>query len=149
MSPSNHQNNLLFDSGTPGKVPPNELPFKLFTRPTSYATTALGYSRICLVLDCLLAPNFACNLFKFAISNETATVVRLFGVRGIALGELLVTAEDRKELRRLLHANVACDVIDVFSLAAAIIFGNMEWLPGGMLIGGGVVCAGVGLLGLK
>ena len=121
-----------------------------------FAATALGYSRIVLGAGSLLAPHFTCGVFKFVITNETATVVRLFGVRGVALGQLLITAGDksrvdggRRELRRLLRANVGCDMIDVCSLVFALTSGHMDRLPGTMLAIGAAVCVAAGLLGLE
>jgi hypothetical protein len=70
-------------------------------------------------------------------------------VQGIALGELFVTAENRKELRKLLRANVACDVIDVVSLGVAVACGDMERLRGALHMVGAVVCAALGFVGLK
>lgn len=132
------------------KVTDHQLP----SRP--FASTVLGYARIILGAGSLLAPYFTCGVFKFDITNETATVVRLFGVRGVAFGQLLITTGDkslvdggRRELRRLLRANVGCDMIDVCSLVFAIINGHMDRLPGTMLAIGAAVCVAVGILGLK
>jgi hypothetical protein len=129
---------------------------KPLTATAFYAIKAFGYTRIALGVASLLAPRFTCGLFAFHISDETATVVRMFGVRGVALGELLVTADDktsldeaRRELRRLLQANVGCDMADICSIAFAVVNGHMASLPAALLAGGAAGCVGMGLLGLK
>ncbi|CAH0054987.1 unnamed protein product [Clonostachys solani] len=118
------------------------------------AIQALGYARIGLGAASLLAPRLICGLFRFFISNETATVVRMFGVRGVALGHLLLNADDktlsgRAELKRMLWANFGCDMADICSIAFAVASGHMGRLPGTFLAGGAAVCVALALLGVK
>lgn len=138
------------------KPPDNEPPYRSVTPVAHYALHALGYARIGLGAASLLFPHFTCGLFKFAICNETATVVRLFAVRGIALGELLITADNKtpldggkRELSRTLWANVGCDMVDICSLGFAVVSGHIDRLPGALLSGGAAVCVALGLLGLN
>ena len=121
-----------------------------------YAIKAFSLSRIILGAASVLNPPFTCGLFRFLISNETALVVRLFGVRGVALGGLLITAGDnphlgegRRELRRLLWANVSCDIIDICTLLFAVVTGQMDQLPATFLVGGAAMLVGIGFLGLR
>ncbi|VUC26668.1 unnamed protein product [Clonostachys rosea] len=119
-----------------------------------YAIKSLGYARIGLGAASLLAPRFICGSFRFFISNETATVVRMFGVRGVALGYLILNADDKTlsgqtELKKMLWANAGCDIADICSIAFAIASGHMDRLPGTLLAGGAAVCVGFALLGGK
>jgi hypothetical protein len=156
MSPSNSQNKPQSESIIPEKRINYQPASEPLTPIAFYTIKAFGYARISLGAASLLAPRFTCGLFALNICNETATVARLFGVRGVALGELLVTADDktlsdggRRELRRLLRANVGCDLIDICSLAFAVAGGHMDQLPGALLMGCAAMCVGMGLLGLK
>lgn len=124
--------------------------------PVIYASKALGYARILLGLGSLLIPHTTCSLFRFSIDEETATVVRFFGVRGIALGTLLVTVHDeslldggRREMRKLLGVNMACDVVDICTIIGAVAGGAMGSEPGVLLAGGAAVCVGLAGLGLR
>ncbi|CAI6336740.1 unnamed protein product [Periconia digitata] len=115
------------------------------TRTSRITTRLFAYSRIILGAASVLVPHFTCSLFQFQISNETATVVRLFGVRGIALGSLLMASLDEKMVwRKVLRANVGCDVIDIGSLAFAVMSGHLDLMPGMFLAGGAasLVCLG-------
>ncbi|KAF2864993.1 hypothetical protein BDV95DRAFT_600171 [Massariosphaeria phaeospora] len=156
MASSNLRNNPQSEPLTPAKLPNSQSASEPLIATAFYTIKAFGYARIVLGAASLFSPHFTCGLFKLAISNETATIVRLFGVRGVALGELLVTADDaslpdggRRELRRLLRANTGCDLVDICSLAVAVAIGHMGQLPGALLAGGAAVCAGMGVLGLK
>jgi len=149
MPSSNLRNNSQSEPPIPTKLTNYQHASEPLTPTAFYAIKTLSYARIFLGVASLLAPHFTCGLFKLSISNESATVVRLFGVRGVALGGLLVTANGKTELRRLLWANVGCDMTDVCSLAFAVISGHMDWLPGALLVGGAVMCVDMGLLGLK
>lgn len=119
-----------------------------------YAVQALGYARIGLGAASLLAPSSICGLFRFFISNETATVVRMFGVRGVALGYLILHADHktlsgRAELKRMLWANFGCDMADICSIAFAVTSGHMDGLPETFLAGGAAVCVALAHLGMK
>jgi hypothetical protein len=156
MASSNPQKNSQSEPLIPAKLT-NRQPASRPLKPTAFYTIkALGYARIGLGAASLLAPRFTCGLFKLIISNETGTVARLFGVRGVVLGELLITADDktllgggRRELRRLLRANMGCDMIDICSIAFAVASGHMDRLPGALLAGCAAMGVGMGLLGLK
>lgn len=135
----------------------NDQPASEPLTPTAFYTVkSFGYARICLGAASILAPRFTCGLFQLYISHETAAVARLFGVRGIALGGLLITAEDKtildggkRELRRLVRANMWCDIIDIFTLAFAVANRHMDLLPGGLLMTCATWGVGMGLLGLS
>ena len=154
MSSSNLRN--MTNSQSLPLTPPKSTNYQPPPLTASYAIKALGYARIGLGAGCLLVPHFTCELFKLSISNETAAVVRMFGVRGIALGEIIINSDDKtspdrgsRELRRVLWASVGCDLIDVCSLALAVASGHMDRLPGTLLMTGAAMAAGMGLLGLR
>ncbi|PVI01638.1 hypothetical protein DM02DRAFT_627536 [Periconia macrospinosa] len=153
MAFSNNQNTSKSDHLVSSNL---NAPARPLSPTALYTIKALAYCRIILGAGSLLFPHFTCGLFKFLISNETSTVICLFGVRGIALGELLLTAKDetspdggRKELRRLLKANMGCDVCDIFSIGFAVASGYIGLLPGALLAGGAASLVGVAALGLE
>jgi hypothetical protein len=156
MTSSTLGTNLLPEIVIPAKLKNYQPASEPLTPIAFYTTKAFGYARIGLGAASLLAPRFTCGLFKFLISNETATVVRLFGVRGVALGGILVTADDktlldggRRELRRVLWANVGCDMMDICSIGVAVTSGHIDQLPGALLTGCAMIGVCIGLLGLK
>lgn len=126
MSPSNI-NTLQSAPHAPTPPKHNQSSSKPLPPPAIYASKALGYTRIVLGLGSLLFPHTTCSLFRFPIAEETATVVRFFGVRGIALGMLLVTAYDdalldggKRGIGKLLGVNMACDVVDICTIVGAV-----------------------------
>jgi hypothetical protein len=123
-------------------------------RTALYATQILHFARLGLGLGSVLAPHFTCGLFKFYISNETSAVVRMFGIREIAIAAL--TKQDkthsdggRRELRKIIWENVSIDLMDVVSVGFAVANGHMGRLPGALLAGGAVIFAGTGLVALR
>ena len=156
MTSSSPPHKLQSKTRIPEKLIKHQSASEPLTRTAFYAIKVFGYTRIALGVASLLAPRFTCGLFAFPISDETTTVVRLFGVRGIALGVLLITANDktlfdggRRELKRLLRANLGCDMADICSIMFAVANGHMAPLPGALLAGGAAGCVGLGLLGLE
>lgn len=63
---------------------------------TQMTVKALSIIRIATGAACLVAPRFTCGLFLYNVPAEHALLVRMFGIRDGVLGELLLTAEDRK-----------------------------------------------------
>ena len=81
---------------------------------------------------------------------------RLYAIRELALGELLLTAEDktsptggRREIKRALWANIGCDAVDICSVAFGLASGTIGRLPAALLGGPAAVAIGLGTLGLK
>jgi hypothetical protein len=128
--------------------------------PLSYTTTtaikALSVARIALGASTIIAPRWTCALFQFPIPASVSILARLFGVRELVLGELLITAEDkgsptggRRELRRTLLANLGTDTVDVCSVVFAVATGTIGRVPGALFGAGAVVALGLGGLGLR
>lgn len=72
-----------------------------------------------------------------------AVLARLFGIRDLILGELLLTAEDKKlpdggkrEIKRALWANLAADAVDMCNIGFAVATGTIEGLPAAIFGGG-------------
>src|ERR1700761_6000400 len=63
--------------------------------------TALGLLRIVAGGACLLAPTLTGRIFHIPIGPQSIILVRMFGIRDVVLGELLLTADksgkDQKE----------------------------------------------------
>ncbi|CAG9978725.1 unnamed protein product [Clonostachys byssicola] len=157
MASSSYQNKAHPKSLLPDDLATQKSTSESLVQGAIFAIQALGYARIGLGAASLLAPSSICGLFRFLISNETAIVVRMFGVRGVALGYLILNADHadqktlsgREELKRMLWANFGCDVADICSIAFAVTSGHMDRLPGTFLAGGAAVCVAMALLGIK
>lgn len=81
--------------GGPSKV--MEDPRSPAVSPTSQtAIKALGVIRIVTGAACIVAPRFTCALFRYPVPAEHSVLVRMFGARDAVLGELLMTAEDKR-----------------------------------------------------
>lgn len=81
---------------------------------------------------------------------------RLFGVRDLALGELLFTAEDkdspnggRREIKRALLAGIGCDCVDVASIVFGVATGTVGKAPALIFAGGAAAFVGLGALGMR
>jgi hypothetical protein len=92
---------------------------------------------------CVIAPQTTCEIFFYPVPAAFSILPRLFGIRDLLLGALLVTAEDknvpsggRRELRRTLWANIVADSVDVISIVLSLAQGNLGRLPAAALGGG-------------
>lgn len=111
--------------------------------PTSaLAVKVLAIHRIALGAVCTVAPQWSCALFQFPIPAAYSITPRIFGIRDLAIGELLLTAEDksspnrgRREIKRALWLGIGVDLVDIASIVygvatgtfprdAALIFGS-------------------------
>jgi hypothetical protein len=92
---------------------------------TIEAVNGLAYARIASGVGCLLAPSFTARLFGVALASNSfeSVLVRLFGIGPAVLGDLtwynrpkfgntVQTESERRELRHVLWANVAADVLE-------------------------------------
>jgi hypothetical protein len=156
MASSERQINSQSEPLMPAKIAVSQPTSEPLTPTALYITKSLGYLRIGLGAACLLSPHFTTEIFKFYVANEGTMVTRLFGTREVALGVLLITADDkttsnggRRELKRAFWANAACDMMDVLSIAFSVAIGDMEPLPAALLAGCAAMAATMGLLGLK
>jgi hypothetical protein len=96
MTTPNVRSNLQLESLITAKLAVHQRVSEPLARPAHYAITVLAYARISLEAGCLLVPGFTFRSFRFVTTTKTATVVRLFGVRGIAVSELLVTTDEKE-----------------------------------------------------
>jgi hypothetical protein len=117
---------------------------------------ALSILRLAVGAACTIAPRFACGLFYFPIPAAYAVMPRLFGVRDVALAELLYTAEDknspnggRREIKRALWAGIGCDVVDIASLAFGVATGTVGKAPAAIIGGGAVAFIGLAALSFR
>jgi hypothetical protein len=136
--------------------PTTEASDKPISASTTYAIKALSYMRIATGAACLVAPQFTCALFKYNVPIGSVLLVRMVGARDGALGELLLTAQDkdapdggRREMRRAIWTGMAVDVIDIGSLAYAVAKGHALKSTGGLFGAGAVVFMGLGAWGLR
>jgi hypothetical protein len=114
------------------------------------AVYALSFLRIAAGAGCLLAPTFTGRLFRVAITPNTleSTFVRLSGIGLIVLGELAwfsrpkfntpQTQAERQELRHVLWASIAADVLDAGVVIHAITNGILPRTPA-LLFGGSTI----------
>ena len=123
---------------------------------TSTAIKVLSLVRIALGAATFIAPKWTCALFQFPIPVSASVLARLFGVREIILGELLITAEDkgspaggRRELRRTLLANLGADTVDICSVGFAVATGAMSRVAGALFVGAALGLVGLELIGLR
>lgn len=115
----------------------------------------------------MLAPTLVGKILQVPIAahSTAATFLRLFGVRDAALGELTWTVKpqwpsaataptgstqhERAELRRILWAGVAVDVLDVATVAYVYARGGLPRFAAGLYGGAALAFAGLGLVGLR
>jgi hypothetical protein len=87
--------------------------------------TAMGSIRIGIGATALLAPGRSSRMLGFPPEQDTAgarVMGRLFGVRDVALGAMVLDARDNPgELRRLCALNAAVDAGDAASFAVPIV----------------------------
>ena len=115
----------------------------------SVAIKILGIHRVALGAFCLIAPRFSCALFQFPVPAAYSIMPRLFGVRDLVLGELLLTAEDKnssgggkREIKRALWANIGTDCVDLASIAFGVATGTFGKTPA-LIFGGGAAASAV------
>ncbi|SPO03033.1 uncharacterized protein DNG_05714 [Cephalotrichum gorgonifer] len=135
----------------PKNLPPN--PSTTPAPPSTYRALAraVGAARLLFGASCLLAPAFTMSLLRIPLAGTATTFVRVFGVRDLVLGDLLLLATSssgdpdgrarRAEVMRLLWAGVAVDLLDVCVAQVALGAGDLG-MPGyGLFCGLGVVSA--------
>jgi hypothetical protein len=134
----------------------NTQPISPLSKSTSTAIHTLAILRIGIGAASLIAPRWTFGLFQVAVPQASSTIVRLYGVRDVILGELLYTAEDkrapdggRREIKRALWSNIAADAVDICSVGFAVATGSMGRLPGALVVGGAALGVGLGALGLR
>ncbi|KAJ4985394.1 hypothetical protein SVAN01_09149 [Stagonosporopsis vannaccii] len=116
-----------------------------------WAIRAISYLRLGVGAVSLVAPQFACTLFKYNVPVGSALLVRMVGARDGVLGGLLLTAGDesasdggRKEIRRAIWTAMVSDFIDVGSLVLGIAMGQVDESVGIPFSAGAVICVGLG-----
>lgn len=123
---------------------------------TSTSIKALSFLRLAVGAACTVAPRFTCGLFYLPVPAAYAVMPRLFGVRDVALAELLYTAEDKnsptggkREIRRSLWAGIGCDAVDILSLAYGVATGTVGKVPAAIIGGGAVAFIALAAIGMK
>ncbi|KIL93756.1 hypothetical protein FAVG1_02317 [Fusarium avenaceum] len=149
---SNQTEPLLSIKATDITVP------KQLSSVTSTTIKTVSFLRVVLGAACVIAPQLTCEIFFYPVPAAFSILPRLFGIRDLLLGALLVTAEDRnipsggrRELRRTLWANIAADSVDVISIVLSLAQGNLERLPAAALGGGAgifLIMEGMAMRGL-
>ena len=98
----------------------------------------------------LFAPSAASRLFLIPFGPEAAIAGRLFGVREVVIGTLLLRAKDQEESRRLYTQAIAIDCLDLVATAVCFIEGRLDLIPALTTVGGGIVVfIALGLIGLS
>ncbi|KAH8704106.1 hypothetical protein BGW36DRAFT_423632 [Talaromyces proteolyticus] len=143
-------------------------------QPSNFAigtVQALAWLRVVAGGAALVAPSFTAKLFFLpgvTPGSLASYQLRLFGIRDAVIGELLYTVRpkfpsaaspasqtesdwerDRKELRRMLWANVATDALDVVVTGTALAAGIIPRSAAVAVGGGATVFLLMGLVGLK
>jgi hypothetical protein len=165
-------------SSSPKATTPPSPPIPIPTPFTIGLITTLSSLRALAGFSCILAPTFTGTLFRLPIpaTSTNAVLLRLFGVRDAVIGELLWTVRpaaasvagertkiaadegagsaataraERKELKRILWANVATDGLDLVCVAVALGRGALG-RPAAACVGGGAATFLVmGLMALR
>lgn len=85
----------------------------------------MGVARIAIGAAALLAPSLTSRLMGFPTDHDNPTarlMGRLFGVRDVALGVLVLSLhDDPRVARSIYHLNAAVDAGDAASMAAAVV----------------------------
>jgi len=132
--------------------------------PSPLAKTILslmGFTRAAFGLTCLLVPTFALPLLGLTspLSPAGSIITRMFGVREIIVGELLLLAERSAsskrgtaaqdsgdgEVKRAIWLNVGTDGLDILAVGLALGQGMLDWGTAGRLGGTAVLYAGMGV----
>jgi hypothetical protein len=134
----------------------NEQRTEPLSRTNATAIKALAALRIGAGVALMIAPRWTCALFQFPVPAAYSVLPRLFGIRDFALGELLLTAEDknspdggRREIKRALWAGIGCDIADAASIAYGLATGTVGRAPALLLAGSAALAFGVGAVGVR
>lgn len=113
----------------------------------------LGYLRAITGAAVLIAPLTMGKLFHIPVTAQTAVLGEMAGVRDIAVGELLLLADkkdkERKELKRMLWANIAVDAVDAAACGYGLAVGTMSRAGAGLLGGGALLFLALGVTSLR
>jgi hypothetical protein len=83
---------------------------------------SLAYGRVGIGVALIAAPSLAGRSYLGRESSRPVVrfLLRVFGIRDLALGALtLATKDDKVMLRRLLVAGIACDAVDALAALGA------------------------------
>ena len=127
--------------------------------PSGYAkntTTLLGYGRAITGVAILIAPQFCGRLFRIPITAQSALLARGMGSRDIALGGVLLAANNsiaspggNREVQRALYAGLAIDLMDIGATTFAFATGQLGRFGAGMFGSAAASCAMLGIIGLR
>jgi hypothetical protein len=97
-----------------------------------------------------------CVSVQFPVPAAYSVMPRLFGVRDLVIGELLLTAGDdklpdggRREIKRMLWANIGTDVVDVGSILIGLATGTVGRAPAAIFGGGAAAFVILGAIGMR
>ncbi|KAK5662365.1 hypothetical protein OQA88_8275 [Cercophora sp. LCS_1] len=115
--------------------------------------TFVGLIRAVYGVGCILAPALAVKFIGIAnLSPEASILCRLFGVRDIVIGWLLLLAHAKRtpisgdgEVRRAIWWNIVMDGLDALTLGLAFAQGDLEAGLFGKMVGGSLLDLGMGL----
>ncbi|KAF2664242.1 hypothetical protein BT63DRAFT_465083 [Microthyrium microscopicum] len=134
---------------------PNASPTHQSTPLAANLVTALSNARVAFGLTLMLAPGAVGKVLAVPMSPPTSAFIRLFGGKDLVLGELTWftrpkvgverTEVERRELKRVLWANVAADGLDVVISGILVMTGGMGGRAALLGGGGAAVYAAFGL----
>ena len=153
--------------GTPGTLGTPGIPGSAAScrsRSGAAAITALGAGKVLLGVVGIVAPRFLGQVFLLDIAPDAYIVTRLFGASAAAVGGSLLAADHtlgkqrqqnqygaagKELLRALVFANIIADSVDTLSCTAALLSGAIGNGTFGMLGGGCILLAALGVVALR
>ncbi|KAL6855366.1 hypothetical protein ACO1O0_006507 [Amphichorda felina] len=161
-------------SGTPGTPGIPGIPGSAASsrsRSGAAAITALGAGKVLLGVVGIVAPKFLGQVFLLDIAPDAYIVTRLFGSSAAAVGGSLLAADHilgkhrqqqqqrqqnqdygaagKELLRAFVVANIIADSVDTLSCTAALVSGAIGNGTFGMLGGGCILLAALGVVALR
>jgi hypothetical protein len=116
--------------------------------PLSTSLKLVAGARTFVGLSSWLLPYHASKVFAFlTLPPQSTILMRLFGVRELALAGLLVAAGTEAERTRVVAAGLAVDSIDVLASLVGFGLGEQDGVAAGMVGVAAALLVGLGLLG--
>jgi hypothetical protein len=116
--------------------------------PLSTSLKLVAGARVIVGLSSWLLPYHASKFFAFLTLQPQSTILmRLFGVRELALAGLLVAAGTEAERRRVVVAGLVVDSMDALASLVGFGLGEQDGVVAGMVGVGAAILVGLGLLG--
>lgn len=148
MAPSHETTPLAKSVAANGEQ--DSKPLSSFARNT---INVLGYMRVLIGVGSLIAPLSTAKLFGIPLTPQTVLIGEMAAVRDAGLGELLLLADrkdkERKELKRMLWANIAIDSVDLMACGYGFVMGTLSKTAVVGFGSGAILFLGLGVAGLK